>query len=124
MLWLVLSFFGHLSAQTFFQGQQVYVYAPGITESCYRALNSTLDCSLELLTATYKEPATLGLSRIRGICMPSCLESLRKAQEAAAKACTSEADVLWDKEKLVAIPATWKIDRFLYAFNETCVMDS
>ncbi|KAK4505309.1 hypothetical protein PRZ48_003272 [Zasmidium cellare] len=113
---------GSVSAQQF-NGMYRPVSFPGITHSCFSALNSTLDCSFLLWEASYREPVLAAQNHSDLICTTSCLESLFAAQKAAAKACISDTDVIWDNHLTVATPAKWIIDRLLYNFNESCVVD-
>ncbi|KAF2165150.1 hypothetical protein M409DRAFT_24539 [Zasmidium cellare ATCC 36951] len=119
--WLALYFPDFVTTQHFHR-ISVPVNYPGITERCYTALNSTLDCAPWLWEFTH-EPTYLTLDQVQSICTPSCYESLINAQEAASSACITKADVIWDGQKLRGTPATWTFDKLLYTFNSTCVKD-
>lgn len=100
------------------------INGPGITDSCYAAINSTLDCPLLILQAASGRLEDPTATQVDMLCRSECLESLLRSKKNVDELCSSDMDVVWDSHDLLAFPAASVIDNLIYAFNTTCLKDS
>jgi hypothetical protein len=93
---------------------------PGLSSGCATAVNPVLNCD-DVLADTSLTFPYLTDARLTNLCTTSCSNSLRLARQNIVKACTAPTDVIVDGTTIY--PATYVLDRLLWAYTATCKKD-
>ncbi|KAK4682659.1 hypothetical protein QC764_0021480 [Podospora pseudoanserina] len=115
--WFVglLSTFTIAIAQQFSDGLLGYHVYPGLSDQCAEALNTTItNCASFLATVAVDIPR-LDSRSLEILCTATCRSSLSSVRGTIASRCRGNTDVL--EIESIVYPATFVIDRFLYAIT-------
>ncbi|KAK4660328.1 hypothetical protein QC762_0017910 [Podospora pseudocomata] len=121
--WFVglLSTFAIANAQQFSDGLLGYHVYPGLSDQCAEALNTTItNCASFLATVAVDMPR-LDSRSLETLCTATCRSSLSSVRGTIASRCRGNTDVL--EIESIVYPATFVIDRFLYAYDISCAKD-
>ncbi|UKZ93577.1 uncharacterized protein TrAFT101_008487 [Trichoderma asperellum] len=112
------------------QGQQFdgYIYPHdllGLSHGCFEVVNRTVSsCPAWLPRYAGLEGASVEIlpsEQLTMLCESSCQNDLRSLRTSILKACTASSDVMVPNK--FAYPATFLVDRFLYAASLSCLKD-
>lgn len=92
---------------------------PELAQGCQQALNTSTQCPTSLLKASSGQEF-FKPNELDALCTSACAESLQVVREAIEGDC-AETDAIIDKGQ--AFPATFMVDKFIYAYNRTCLKD-
>ncbi|KAK2038552.1 LysM domain-containing protein [Colletotrichum somersetense] len=112
---------GVINAQQFTDVKLGYAHYPNLSQSCYQALNTTVqDCPGFLATHAASVPR-LESHMLEALCTSGCKSSLTTARRTIALGCGARTDVV--EFDLVVYPATYMIDRIIHAYDLSCAQD-
>ncbi|KAK4141819.1 LysM domain-protein [Dichotomopilus funicola] len=98
----------------------------GLSSKCFTAVNTTVtSCPGWLAPFAGIEAASFDLlkeTELKALCASKCQDDLAHLRTAIAKGCTGSKDVMAPGG--VAYPATFLVDRYLYASSLSCLRDS
>ncbi|KAK3335311.1 hypothetical protein B0T19DRAFT_4534 [Cercophora scortea] len=92
-----------------------------LSEQCSSALNTTVACSEHLRDKTFWDRSDVPVSRERYLtetCHDACRDSLIDLRAKIQRACDGEREFIHHNG--MAYPATYMVDRYLYAFDVMC----
>ncbi|KAH6687318.1 hypothetical protein F5X68DRAFT_207197 [Plectosphaerella plurivora] len=115
----------HVDAQQFQDYLQPYD-SFGLSDACFEAVNTTLTtCPSWLVEHAGFSGASFDIlpeNALVSLCGGSCLSEMASLKTMISRACTQSTDIMVPPEG-VAYPATFIIDRFLYAAELSCLKD-
>ncbi|KAF9876815.1 hypothetical protein CkaCkLH20_05661 [Colletotrichum karsti] len=97
----------------------------GLSGACFTALNRTVASCSSLLGNQIKG-GSVGLldeRSLTALCTTTCESDLKSRQGAIKAACKSSQDVMIPEDNRIAYPATYLVDKMLYAYSLSCYKD-
>ncbi|RDW83597.1 LysM peptidoglycan-binding domain-containing protein [Aspergillus mulundensis] len=108
------------------QGDQAPYDLLGLSDSCFSVINTTVSSCPDWLRqhAGYTEPSVEVVPQegLQALCETSCLSDLTQFRTEILGACNADTDVLVP-DGGIAYPATFIVDRWLYAIGLSCLKD-
>ncbi|KAI8152690.1 hypothetical protein K4K49_003054 [Colletotrichum sp. SAR 10_70] len=117
----LLALMGFVDAQQFTDVKLGYAHYPGLSDSCYQALNTTVQTCPGFLATHAVAVPRLESQMLEALCTPGCQSSLAAARRTIASGCGAGTDVVeFDR---VVYPATYMVDRMIHAYDLSCAQD-
>lgn len=121
--WTVTTLFMGVHAQQFADGTMDYSSFENLSPLCQDAVNTTVFCHSLLSDLASPNPTIMFLQtdELSAICTTDCRSSLTSLRSQILLDCSEPTDVMIDGN--IAYPPTYFVDRFLYAYDNSCFKD-
>ncbi|KAK2013707.1 LysM domain-containing protein [Colletotrichum eremochloae] len=119
---LSISHIGVTNAQQFADVTLGHDAYPGLSDTCYEALNTTVGDCPGFVAVNMVEMPRLASPMLEALCTPGCKSSLASVRSIIASGCAADTDVI--AMGRVVYPATYTIDRIMHAYDVSCARDS
>lgn len=93
----------------------------GISDQCALALNTTVQGCSVVLAALAVDMPRQGRKSLDALCSAGCRSSLASVRDTIVSKCSGSKDVF--EMSSVVYPATFVIDRIIYAYDMSCSKD-